>query len=132
MKYGEWQEPKIRRLEEDLGNDTKWNAGSVDPDFCMNYDLDVHREGVPFTSKKLPGAMVAFYIAGLFCSLTFAILLALSAVGIKVIHPFLSLIGLVGGLGWLTTAWTDLFLWKRERSLGNRTPQSEETNTIAA
>jgi hypothetical protein len=69
----------------------------------------------------LPRAMVLFYSLGLISSLAFATLLALSAVGVTVIHPFLSLLGLVGGLGWLTTAWTDLLLWKRERFLGAKT-----------
>ncbi|HTU47521.1 MAG TPA: hypothetical protein VMF91_20835 [Bryobacteraceae bacterium] len=65
-------------------------------------------------ARRLPRTIVAFYVAGLGCSLAFAILLALSSMGVRLIHPFLSLIGLVGGLGWLTTAWTDLLLWKRE------------------
>jgi len=64
--------------------------------------------------RRLPRAIVAFYTAGLVCSLVFAILLTLSSTGTNLIHPFLSLIGFVGGLGWLTTAWTDLLLWKRE------------------
>jgi hypothetical protein len=68
----------------------------------------------PAVESKPPTAMVVFYGLGLACSLIFATLLALSTMKVDTIHPFLSLLGLVGGLGWLTTAWTDLLLWKRE------------------
>jgi hypothetical protein len=79
---------------------------------------------------KVPGAVVIFYVLGLACVLTFAALLALSANGNHVIHPFLSLLGLIGGLGWLSTAWTDLILWKREKLIGNeRTRETLEPNS---
>jgi hypothetical protein len=67
------------------------------------------------TSAGFPRVMIAFYVSGLLCSLVFASLLALSAVGVNILHPFLSLLGLVGGLGWLTTVWADLLSWKREK-----------------
>jgi len=53
--------------------------------------------------------------------LVFATLLALSAMKVDTIHPFISLLGLIGGLGWLTTAWTDLLLWKRENPSATNT-----------
>jgi hypothetical protein len=87
----------------------------------------------PTVEAKPPRALVAFYGLGLGCSLAFATLLALSAVKVETIHPFISLLGLVGGLGWLTTAWTDLLLWKRENSLGHRTqPNKKASITVAA
>lgn len=79
---------------------------------------------VPPAEAKPPTAMMAFYALGLGCSLVFATLLALSAMRIDTIHPFISLLGLIGGLGWLTTAWTDLLLWKRENPVGNRTTKT--------
>jgi len=82
---------------------------------------------------KLPKAMVAFYGLGLLCSLAFATLLSLSAIRIDTIHPFLSLLGLIGGLGWLTTAWTDMLLWKRENpSVANAPQASTQTDTEEA
>jgi hypothetical protein len=82
---------------------------------------EISLAGVPTAPNpqkaRVPRAMVFFYGAGLVCSLTFSVFLALSAIGVTPIHPFLSLLGLIGGLGWLTTAWTDLLLWKRERVL---------------
>jgi hypothetical protein len=74
---------------------------------------------------KVPGSVVIFYVLGLACVLTFAVLLALAASGHRLIHPFLSLLGLIGGLGWLSTAWTDVILWKRERLIG--TERTRET-----
>lgn len=83
---------------------------------------------VPLPQRTtLPTAMVLFYSLGLISSLAFATLLALSAVGVKTIHPFISLLGLIGGLGWLTTAWTDLLLWKREKPNGTEPPKEEST-----
>jgi hypothetical protein len=73
----------------------------------------------------IPRAMVAFYSLGLACSLVFATLLALSAAKVQIIHPFISLLGLIGGLGWLTTAWTDLLLWKRENPSAYKSSQEE-------
>lgn len=91
----------------------------------------VDQNVVATTESKPPTAMVAFYGLGLGCSLIFATLLALSAMKVDTIHPFLSLIGLVGGLGWLTTAWTDLLLWKREKPIGNRTSsKASEANAV--
>jgi hypothetical protein len=78
---------------------------------------------------KFPRAMIVFYSLGLTCTLAFAVLIALSALGTNLIHPFLSLLGLVGGLGWLTTAWTDLLLWKRERCLDPTTSTTEANTT---
>jgi len=86
----------------------------------------------PPAEPKLPVAMVAFYGLGLGCSLVFATLLGLSAVKVDTIHPFISLLGLAGGLGWLTTAWTDLLLWKRGKLIGNRTAKTEERPAISA
>jgi len=63
-----------------------------------------------------PRAMVVFYALGLAFTAIFAFLIALSALGTTLLHPFLSLLGLVGGLGWLTTAWTDLLMWRQENS----------------
>jgi len=80
----------------------------------------------------LPTAVVVFYGLGLVCSLSFATLLALSALKVDTIHPFISLLGLVGGLGWLTTAWTDLLLWKREKPVGNRTTKTKKNYAISA
>jgi hypothetical protein len=70
---------------------------------------------------KVPTLMIWFYALGLISSLAFATLLALSTMHIETIHPFISLLGLIGSLGWLTTAWTDLLLWKREK------PSAEST-----
>jgi hypothetical protein len=80
------------------------------------------------SARKLPRMILAFYIAGLVFCLAFALLLALSSAGIRVVHPFLSLIGFVGGLGWLTTAWTDLLLWKRD-IMPSCGPRSSKTKT---
>jgi len=85
-------------------------------------DLEVFRDR---RVVKLPMAITIFYALGLACSLFFAVLLSLSATGINLMHPFLSLLGLTGGLGWLTTAWTDLLLWKREVVQVNETTPSE-------
>jgi hypothetical protein len=60
------------------------------------------------SAAKIPKPMIVFYTCGLLCSIGFAILLALSAAGIRVLHPFLSLIGMLGGLGWVTTALRDI------------------------
>lgn len=79
----------------------------------------------PHAGPKLPKAMIAFYALGLGCSLVFATLLALSGMKVETIHPFLSLLGLIGGLGWLTTAWTDLLLWKRENQSATDAATSE-------
>jgi hypothetical protein len=84
------------------------------------------------TEARRPTAMVVFYGLGLACSLVFAILLALSAVKVNTIHPFISLLGLVGGLGWLTTAWTDLLLWNREKPIGNRAKKTEDSRAVPA
>jgi hypothetical protein len=93
-------------------------------------DHQVVITAAPVPAKpKVPTAMVLFYGAGLICSLVFAVLLALSTMGVVVIHPFLSLLGLVGGLGWLTTAWTDLLLWKRESPSANEFTQQERNIT---
>jgi hypothetical protein len=66
--------------------------------------------------KKFPKSLVVFYALGLVFSILFAILLALSALGINIVHPFLALLGFIGGIGWLTTAWTDLLSLKAEKS----------------
>ncbi|MDX6406569.1 MAG: hypothetical protein QOH70_4024 [Blastocatellia bacterium] len=79
--------------------------------------------------SKFPRAVIVFYSLGLICTLVFAVLIALSALGTNLIHPFLSLLGFVGGLGWLTTAWTDLLLWKRERCLDPSTSTNKADNT---
>ena len=77
--------------------------------------LTVHSEPTARrVSRQVPRVIVAFYVLGSVTTLLFAVLLAAAAFGTSVIHPFLALLGLVGGLGWLSTAWTDLFLWKRE------------------
>jgi hypothetical protein len=84
--------------------------------------------------SKFPRAVIVFYSLGLIFTLAFAVLIALSALGTNLIHPFLSLLGLVGGVGWLTTAWTDLLLWKREKCLDPTTSTAEtnKTTRIAA
>jgi hypothetical protein len=64
---------------------------------------------------RLPGVMIVFYVLGFAITFIFATLLALSAAGSNLVHPLISLLGLVGGLTWLSTAWTDLVLWKREK-----------------
>ncbi len=87
-------------------------------------DVMPRTKDVPPRVTKLPRAMVVFYAIGFLCSVTFASLLVLSSLGTTIIHPFLSLLGLVGGLGWLTTAWTDLLLSKREK-LANKTERQE-------
>ncbi len=84
----------------------------------------------PIPIQKPPAAMSVFYSLGLACTIIFAILLAMSSMGLNLIHPFLSLLGLIGGLGWLTTAWADLLLWKREKPLG-KTDQASETKGAA-
>jgi hypothetical protein len=66
-------------------------------------------------AARTPRAMIVFYGLGIFCCVAFASLLALSSLGTTLLHPFLSLLGFVGGLGWLTTAWTDLLVSKREK-----------------
>jgi hypothetical protein len=71
--------------------------------------------------QKFPKSLVVFYSLGLICSMGFAILLTLSAFGVQPIHPFLSLLGFVGGTGWLTTAWSDLLLLKAGKSWHHRT-----------
>lgn len=78
---------------------------------------------------KFPRAVTIFYSLGLICTLAFAVLIALSALGTNLIHPFLSLLGLVGGLGWLTTAWTDLLLGKREQSVDPSTSITKTAGT---
>jgi hypothetical protein len=86
----------------------------------------------PIPIPKPPAAMSVFYSLGLACTIIFAILLAMSSMGLNLIHPFLSLLGLTGSLGWLTTAWTDLLLWKRERPLGKGTEaRNNQDLTIA-
>jgi hypothetical protein len=85
----------------------------------------------PVPAIKAPALMSAFYALGLLCTVVFAGLLALSSIGWNIIHPFLSLLGLIGGLGWLTTAWADLLLWKREKPLGKTTEASEQDAAIA-
>jgi hypothetical protein len=79
--------------------------------------------------SKFPRAVIVFYSLGLICTLAFAVLITLSALGTNLVHPFLSLLGLVGGLGWLTTAWSDLLLWKRERCLDPTTSTTEANTT---
>jgi hypothetical protein len=77
---------------------------------------------VPIT--KFPRALIVFYSLGLVSTIMFAALIALSSFGTNLLHPFLSLLGLVGGLGWLTTAWTDLLLRKREKCFDSSTSTS--------
>lgn len=86
----------------------------------------------PTTEARRPTAMVVFYSLGLGLSFLFAVLLALSAVKIDTIHPFISLLGFVGGLGWLTTAWTDLLLWNRDNLGGSRAKETEEHDAALA
>jgi hypothetical protein len=92
---------------------------------------DQSRAAAPYPSLvlavKLPGAIFLFYALGLACTLTFAFLLALSASGHNVIHPFLSVLGLIGGLGWLSTAWVDLVLWKHHNLRGYKFTQEERS-----
>lgn len=66
--------------------------------------------------QKFPKSLVVFYSLGLVCSVGFAVLLAMSAFGTNLIHPFLALLGFVGGIGWLTTAWSDLLSLKAGKS----------------
>jgi hypothetical protein len=60
-----------------------------------------------------------FYAISLALTLIFGAFLFLNGMGLKVIHPFLSGAGFLGGLGWLTTAVTDLRDWKI--AVGNKT-----------
>jgi hypothetical protein len=62
--------------------------------------------------RAFPRSLVVFYCLGIALSISFAVLLALSAFGTSPVHPFLALLGFVGGIGWLTTAWSDLLLLK--------------------
>ncbi len=100
--------------------------------YVRGYIRPEDASAIPLTQPKLPTAMIVFYGLGLGCSLMFATFLALSALKVETIHPFISLLGLVGGLGWLTTAWTDLLLWKREKPIGYRTTKSAKSHTVAA
>jgi hypothetical protein len=77
---------------------------------------------------RFPKSLVVFYCLGLVFSLSFAILLALSAFGTSLIHPFLALLGFVGGIGWLTTAWSDLLLLKAETPWHLMTTRSSSEN----
>jgi hypothetical protein len=86
----------------------------------------------PIPVPKPPTTMSVFYSLGLICTIIFAILLTMSSMGFNLIHPFLSLLGLTGSLGWLTTAWTDLLLWKREKPIGKGTEsRNNQDLTIA-
>ncbi len=84
----------------------------------VQYVTVAHEEPpiIPRRSSSFPKSLIVFYSLGLACSILFAILLALSALGINAIHPFLALLGFIGGIGWLTTAWTDLLSLKAEKS----------------
>jgi len=81
---------------------------------------------------RLPGMMIVFYVLGFALTFIFATLLALSAAGSSLIHPFISLLGLLGGLTWLSTAWTDLVLWKREKLSVQFTRETETAKTFTA
>jgi hypothetical protein len=88
--------------------------------------------------REFPKSLVVFYSLGLVCSILFAVLLALSAVGINAIHPFLSLLGFVGGIGWLTTAWTDLLSlkagnsWRAKKTSVNKSNQPPKAMTVGS
>jgi hypothetical protein len=69
-------------------------------------------------TRRVPRPMLVFSAVGLACSVAFGCLLALSALGRQVIHPFISLIGMVGGLGWVATAWADLLSLGRRGEIG--------------
>jgi hypothetical protein len=84
----------------------------------------------PESKLSSPQAMRIFSGLGLLIAVVCGVLLAFSAFGINLIHPFLSLLGLVGGLGWLVTAWVDLFVWRRDKLRGNQTTY-EEKITVA-
>jgi hypothetical protein len=103
----------------------------VQQKFVMEDRLEITSSKHTAIDTQFPKAMIIFYSLGLFCSLIFAALITLSALGTNLIHPFLSLLGLVGGLGWLTTAWTDLLLWKRERILGKPSSEGTASNTTS-
>jgi hypothetical protein len=71
------------------------------------------------SAPKLQKPMKIFYLSGLACSIIFGVFLALSSLGIRIVHPFISLVGMVGGLGWVTTAWADVLAgrgWDRIES----------------
>jgi hypothetical protein len=77
-------------------------------------------EPVPQIPPGYPKSLVVFYSLGLIFSIIFAIFLALSASGINAIHPFLALLGFIGSVGWLTTAWTDLLSLKAGKSWSHK------------
>lgn len=81
---------------------------------------------------RLPSGIIIFYVLGFAFTLVFAALLALSAGGLAIVHPLLSLVGLVGGLTWLSTAWTDLVLWKREKLSVEQSARETETAKTAS
>lgn len=80
----------------------------------LDHDQVTTAAAPPVVNSRLafPKSLVVFYTLGLVSSLGFAVVLALSALGRNLIHPFLALLGFVGSIGWLTTAWSDLLLLK--------------------
>ena len=85
-----------------------------------------------------PNSLLVFGSLGILCSLSFALILVLSALGIiHTIHPFLALLGFVGGVGWVATALTDLLfllkagkLWHPTTILIDANKSSEHQKTL--
>src|SRR5208282_1787056 len=82
-------------------------------------------------TRRVPRPMLVFCTIGLACSVAFGCLLALSALGRHVIHPFISLIGMVGGLGWVATAWADLLSLGGGGEIGRAGSKSEKARLRA-
>lgn len=82
-------------------------------------------------SSNFPKSMIVFYSLGLVFSIVFAIFLTLSAFGVRAVHPFIALLGFIGGVGWLTTAWTDLLSLKAGKSWSHKTKAARSSQHIA-
>lgn len=61
-----------------------------------------------------PALFRGFYALSLTLTLAFGALLFLNGVGIALVHPFISGVGFLGSIGWLTTAVTDLRDWRAQ------------------
>lgn len=59
-----------------------------------------------------PALFRGFYALSLTLTLAFGALLFLNGMGLALVHPFISGVGFLGSIGWLTTAVTDLRDWR--------------------
>lgn len=75
----------------------------------VEYVTDIPATAEP---QQAPVLFRSFYGISLVVTLTFGSFLFLGGVGVKVVHPLISAVGFLGGLGWLTTAVTDLHDWR--------------------